>query len=269
MKLSCETVARAILGEPPKRRGAELLFHCSCSVHQNGDRNPSLAINPPKNTWFCEPSGAGGNAWQLAAFLARLDPNDKPGITAWLRERGLMGDNGKRIVAAYQYQTETCEVLYEKVRYEPKSFRLRRPDGNGGFIYDLRGVKTVLYNLPEVLKAKSVLFLEALRGLNVLARVRGWDEIVEAGAVDVCWHCHGERTCRCISCAVPAPKVRWDKGPLHGLQGNRLPGLAGEGAMNVVPKLADLIADPDKVSLLPPEAIPTLLGELERLRAIL
>ena len=39
--------------------------------------------------------------------------------------------------------------------------------------------------------------------------------------------------------------------------------------MNVVPKLADLIADLDKVSLLPPEAIPTLLGELERLKALL
>ena len=35
--------------------------------------------------------------------------------------------------------------------------------------------------------------------------------------------------------------------------------------MNVVPKLADLIADPDKVANLPPEAAPSMLGELERL----
>ncbi|OFV96321.1 MAG: hypothetical protein A3F68_07660 [Acidobacteria bacterium RIFCSPLOWO2_12_FULL_54_10] len=39
--------------------------------------------------------------------------------------------------------------------------------------------------------------------------------------------------------------------------------------MNVVPKLADLIADPAKAANLPPEAVPSMLGELERLRAIL
>lgn len=36
-----------------------------------------------------------------------------------------------------------------------------------------------------------------------------------------------------------------------------------------VPKLAELITDPGKVSLLPPEAIPGLLGDLERLKATL
>ena len=71
----------------------------------------------------------------------------------------------------------------------------------------------------EALREHKAEILEALRGLNVLARVRGWDEIVEAGAVDVCWHCHGERTSRCISCAVPAPKVRWDKGPCAACKG--------------------------------------------------
>ena len=71
----------------------------------------------------------------------------------------------------------------------------------------------------EALREHKAEILEALRGVSVLARVRGRDEIVEAGAVDVCWHCHGERTCRCISCAVPAPKVRWDKGPCAACKG--------------------------------------------------
>ena len=40
-------------------------------------------------------------------------------------------------------------------------------------------------------------------------------------------------------------------------------------SLNAIPELADLIADPGKVANLPPEAVPSMLGELERLRAIL
>ncbi len=39
--------------------------------------------------------------------------------------------------------------------------------------------------------------------------------------------------------------------------------------MNVVPKLTDLLSDHAKAALVPSEAIPGLLGELERLRATL
>ena len=40
-------------------------------------------------------------------------------------------------------------------------------------------------------------------------------------------------------------------------------------SLNSIPKLAEMIADPDKVADLPPEAVPSMLGELERLRALL
>ena len=56
---------------------------------------------------------------------------------------------------------------------------------------------------------------------------------------------------------------------VRSLQGNRVPLLAGESAVNVVPMLGDLVADPGKVALLPPEAIPGFLGELARLKATL
>ena len=41
------------------------------------------------------------------------------------------------------------------VRLAPKNFRLRRPDGNGGWLWNLDGIEPVLYRLPEVLKAKQ------------------------------------------------------------------------------------------------------------------
>jgi len=65
-----------------------------------------------------------------------------------------------RIVAEYPYADETGKLLFQNVRYEPKDFRQRRPDGNGGWAWNLDGVRRVLYRLPEVMAASDVLFVE-------------------------------------------------------------------------------------------------------------
>jgi RecA-family ATPase len=54
--------------------------------------------------------------------------------------------------ATYQYMDETSVLLYEVLRYEPKTFRQRRPDGNGGWIWQLGDVRRVPYRLPELLQ---------------------------------------------------------------------------------------------------------------------
>src|SRR5262249_5503638 len=54
--------------------------------------------------------------------------------------------------ATYQYADETGVLLYEVLRYEPKTFRQRRPDGNGGWIWQLDEVRRVPYRLPELLQ---------------------------------------------------------------------------------------------------------------------
>lgn len=68
----------------------------------------------------------------------------------------------RREVAQYDYTNEDGELLYQVVRYEPKSFSQRRPDGNGRNIYNLEGVRRVLYHLPEVcdaVKAKRTVYV--------------------------------------------------------------------------------------------------------------
>jgi hypothetical protein len=108
---------------------------------------------------MCGPCGVGGTPWQLAAFLGKVGADDKPAVTAWLRECGLL--NGKReIVAVYDYRDERGNLLFQVVRYEPKDFRPRRPNSSGGWIWNVVGVRRVLYNLPEVLKSKSVLICQ-------------------------------------------------------------------------------------------------------------
>jgi len=59
----------------------------------------------------------------------------------------------KRIVEIYPYHNMEGQLLFEVVRYEPKSFAQRRPDGNGGFIWNMTDINPVLYHLPDILRA--------------------------------------------------------------------------------------------------------------------
>jgi len=67
---------------------------------------------------------------------------------------------GRRIVEEYDYRDEKGKLLFQVVRFEPKDFRQRRPDGNGGWTWRLNGVRRVLYGLPDVIVARSVLVCE-------------------------------------------------------------------------------------------------------------
>jgi hypothetical protein len=59
----------------------------------------------------------------------------------------------RRAVESYDYTDENGTLLYQVVRYDPKDFRQRRPDGSGGWIWNLRGTRRVLYRLPKLLSA--------------------------------------------------------------------------------------------------------------------
>ncbi|PKH45500.1 topoisomerase, partial [Dehalococcoides mccartyi] len=62
-------------------------------------------------------------------------------------------------------------IHYQVVRYKPKSFTQRRPDGKGDWIYNLKGITPVLYRLPELSatpKGQVVFIAEGEKGVNSL-----------------------------------------------------------------------------------------------------
>src|SRR5690606_16133524 len=79
-----------------------------------------------------------------------------------------------QIDITYGYKDEKGRLLFEVVRFEPKDFRQRRPDGKGGWIWSVKGVRQVPYHLPQLIEAnpshpvfivegeKDVLRLESL-----------------------------------------------------------------------------------------------------------
>ena len=74
-------------------------------------------------------------------------------------------------IATYAYHDENGELLFEVVRYQPKGFAQRRPDGTGGWIWNLDQVRRVLYRLPEILAAdpnEPVFIVEGEKDVDAL-----------------------------------------------------------------------------------------------------
>jgi hypothetical protein len=59
------------------------------------------------------------------------------------------------IIETYDYTDLDGTLLYQVVRHQPKDFRQRRPDGNGGWMED-DGSRRVLYRWPDVAKFPDV-----------------------------------------------------------------------------------------------------------------
>lgn len=80
----------------------------------------------------------------------------------------------RKIVAEYDYKDEQGALLFQGIRFEPKGFRQRQPDGKGGWTWNLQGVRLVLYRLPEVVAAvgkRRVFVVEGEKDADALARL--------------------------------------------------------------------------------------------------
>ena len=73
-------------------------------------------------------------------------------------------ESRKRIVATYPYHDENGTLL----RQDPKGFSQRRPDGRGGWIWNLRNTRRVLFRLPTLKDADVVLVVEGEKDLLTL-----------------------------------------------------------------------------------------------------
>jgi putative DNA primase/helicase len=80
-------------------------------------------------------------------------------------------DTGQpKIVAIYPYVNEDGELQNEVVRTDPKGFRQRRPDGKGGFIWNIDGVKRYMYRLPDLKRA--TLLVEGEKDADALWKLK-------------------------------------------------------------------------------------------------
>ena len=94
------------------------------------------------------------------------------------REWGLADDSPpekRRIAATYDYIDADGELRYQVVRFQPTGFAQRRPDPSrpGKWIWDLKGIKRLLYRLPELRAADPndwVFVVEGEKNVDNLAK---------------------------------------------------------------------------------------------------
>src|ERR1035441_5827571 len=71
-------------------------------------------------------------------------------------------------IASYDYTDAAGELIFQSVRYDPRGFSQRRPDGQGAWIYDLDGIQKVPYRLPKVLAANVVYIVEGEKDVHTV-----------------------------------------------------------------------------------------------------
>ncbi|MFO0839079.1 MAG: hypothetical protein U1D55_11215 [Phycisphaerae bacterium] len=68
------------------------------------------------------------------------------------------------VVATFDYRDASGALLFQVVRFDPKEFRQRRPDGNGGWVWKLGRTPRVLYRLPELIAAPADAWVHVAEG---------------------------------------------------------------------------------------------------------
>jgi len=121
-------------------RGVEQMFHCPCANHKNNDQNPSAHLNVDSGLWKCEVTKKGGDVFHMVGLIFGLTTFPEK-MTKLEEVVGVSSQNGrppkKKVAETYQYTDEDGTLLYEVVRFDPKDFRQRRPDGEGNWIWGL------------------------------------------------------------------------------------------------------------------------------------
>jgi hypothetical protein len=138
-----------------------------CPAHE--DRRPSLKVGRGDRQPVVMTCHAGCDTRDVLAAVG-LD---------WSHVCAVNGGEPRAVVVAeYPYTDEAGAVLYAKERREPKDFRLKRPDGRGGWRPGLGDVRRVLYRLPRVAGA-----IEAGRPVWVVEGESDVHAMERAGAV--------------------------------------------------------------------------------------
>lgn len=166
-----------------------------CPVHRG--KRDSFAVNAETGQAYCHSEC--GQGWDLIGLEAALTNGDlKRAIREVLNIVGRRPEtkNGssrpKEIERTYPYEDAAGHLLFQVIRFKPKDFRQRRPDGGGGWIWNLQGVEPVLFRLPQLKAAEA--------GCRVLV-------------------CEGEPNDHVINCIFPRG-FSWDQvNPRYDIQG--------------------------------------------------
>jgi hypothetical protein len=157
------------VGANPRQNGKG--WNALCPAH--ADRNPSLSVtNTAEDTVLLNCHAGCSTDAVLKALgleIAELFAASKP------------KSSSSDVVEVYNYPDEHGSVRFQVVRKTGKRFVQRQPDGKGGHVYNLTGVRGVPYRLPELIDA-----VHEGRLVVVTEGEKDADAVVRAGYAATC-----------------------------------------------------------------------------------
>jgi len=157
------------------------------------------------------------------------------------------------MITTYPYRDEAGELLFEVLRLVPKEFRQRRPNGRGGWTWDLEGTRRVLYRLPELRAASRAMTVFLVEGEKDVATVE------DLG---------------CLATTAPQGASGWgklDKTCLEVLRGQRVvvvPDADQAGVEYLAAAAKDLAGVADSVGVLDVRALPLPEGTVAAVKDV-
>jgi 5S rRNA maturation endonuclease (ribonuclease M5) len=139
-------------------------YEARCPAHD--DRRASLSIGVGDDGQILLDCKAGCETESVLGALGLQMRNLFPH-----NGNGNHGHSGKTIVSTYNYPTADGVLSYQVVRFVPKDFRQRRPDGNGEWIWNMKGLKRLPYRLPELAGAGDVFIVEGEKDVDNLLKI--------------------------------------------------------------------------------------------------
>ena len=165
------------LSRVPKLRKSGAEWRCACPIHKG--KRDSFSVNMETGLWRCHSEcDEGGDAYKLEMRLLNVNfPEAKRSVDEMSGQVQEQSKNIKqfgRIIATYDYKDENGVLVYQVCRYDPKSFRQRRPnpESRDGWDWSLGKIDRILYRLPDLLVAQDpVLIVEGEKDVDLL---RSW-----------------------------------------------------------------------------------------------
>jgi hypothetical protein len=162
------TSVRDILGRLRGVRKSGAGWIARCPAHD--DRKASLSISLDDSTAKILIHCHAGCSPEEICRAAGIEVRD-----LFLNEGRTLGRHSKvarKLVARHDYVDEAGTLLFQVLRFDPKGFSQRRPDGAGGWINNLDGTRRILYNLQEVIAAERVWIVEGEKDVETACSLR-------------------------------------------------------------------------------------------------
>ena len=173
-KVTIQDVIAALerAGCHPRQTGGR--WQAQCPAHE--DSIPSLSITQGHTQDVLIKCFAGCD-WK--DVLGKLGLYNAPSLTVYRGGKPKLGS----IVATYDYGT------YQVVRYEPKTFRQRRPDGLGDWHWNLKGITPRIYHQDSLTGSETAIVCEGEKDVDRLRALGpGWKSATCNSGGQGKWH---------------------------------------------------------------------------------